>query len=85
MSIEAPPPLEAMAERLEKLEEERLALFKVWKAALEEAGGCITYAAENCGMTRDRGNRLTRRFELVEYAAELRRASTGHAGGRQDR
>lgn len=82
-----PPSLVAMGERKTKFEAEREVMFPKWKKALEDANGCVTYAATNFDppMTRDKGNRLTRRFKLVEYAAELRAEATGHAAGRQDR
>jgi hypothetical protein len=86
-----PPPLVAMGARKETLETVRGELFRRWKVALEAAGGNVSAAAAalraagDATMTRDRGNRLTRRFKLVGWAAGLREQATGHARGRQDR
>ena len=79
----APPPLAAMTERKERLEAERAALFAEWKTAIEASHGNVAKAARDFDppMTRDRGNRLTRRFALVEYAAQLRRRSLGRSMG----
>lgn len=88
---EAPPPLAAMGARKEALEAARGELFQRWRAALEASCGNVSAAAASlrasgdAAMTRDRGNRLTRRFGLVGWAAELRKKATGHARGRQDR
>lgn len=77
-----------MAALKDKLEAERARLFPLWKAALEAADGNVTRAAAACKasfdplMTRHKGNRLTRRFELVAFAAELRVKATGRAMGR---
>lgn len=79
----APPPLLRMAARKDALELDRVVMFEFWKLALECAEGNVTLAAESSKppMTRHKGNRLTRRFGLVEYAASLRRAATGRAFG----
>lgn len=78
-----PPPLTAMAAHKDKLEAERARLFPQWKAALEAANGNVSRAAASFDppMTRDKGNRLTRRFQLVDYASSLRVAATGRAMG----
>lgn len=80
-SPSAPPPLTAMAARKARLEAERAELFKRWKAALEVAQGNITRAAEAMGLSRNRGNKLTRRFELVEWAEGLRKKAMGRSMG----
>lgn len=83
----SPPPCAAMGTKKALHEKEREALFPKWKAALEASNGNVTHAAAafDPPMTRDRGNRLTRRFKLAEYAAMLREEHSGHARGRQDR
>ena len=43
-----------------------------WRAALEEAHGCITHAAYTIGIHRSHGMRLTKEYELTEYARLLR-------------
>jgi hypothetical protein len=89
---EAPPPLTAMAARQARLEATRDALFVRWREALETAAGCVSRAAQlyqpadgEPEMTRNRANKLTRRFALVEFAAQLRIDATGRPRGRQDR
>lgn len=100
---ETPPLCVPMGVRKEKFDADREEVYPRWKAALEAANGCVTYAARAFwpvedvpGMSDedrkkqaktvvDRGNRYTRRFGLVEYAASLRARATGHARGRQDR
>ena len=88
----APPPLAAMEARKQRLEKERALLFVRWKDALSAAQGNVTRAAADFAsapgepkMDRNRGNKLTRRFRLTKWAAQLREAATGHARGRQDR
>ncbi len=74
-----------------QLEQKRAEVFPLWKAALEAADGNVTKAAVaffpdlEPKAARNKGNRLTRRFELATWAADLRKTKTGHAKGRQDR
>ena len=79
-----PPPLVAMAARSVQLEFDRRTLFTKWMAALEAADGNVTRAAGAMvpPITRDRGNRLTRKFGLVGYARELRAAVLKNPQGR---
>lgn len=86
-AVSTPPLLTAMTARKEQLEAARRRLFPLWKAALEAAAGNVSAAAANFDppMTRNKGNRLTRRFELVDYAKSLRLAATGRAMGRGSR
>ena len=80
-----------MGERKAKLEADRADLFPLWKTALTAARGNVSRAAVaffpelTAVAARNKGNRLTRRFDLVEYAAGLRRGATGRDRGRQDR
>ena len=79
----APPPLAAMVSRTAQLTADRAILFSAWQAALAANEGNVTRAAASLDppITRDRGNRITRRFRLLDYAASLR-AATGNARGR---
>lgn len=77
---EKAPALAKLGALKDKLEAERAEIFPRWKAALDEAKGNITHAAVAFGFepnassksVRDQGAWLTRRLELVKYAAELR-------------
>jgi hypothetical protein len=68
-----------------RLEAERTALYARWVEALTEHDGCVSRAAVALSITRSKADSITRRWGLCEWAAELRRAATGNALGRQDR
>ncbi len=78
----SPPLLVAMGARKEQLEAARSTSFATWKAALETAHGNVSHAAKALGLNRNRGNKLTVRFELVAYGAALRTKYTGRSIGR---
>lgn len=46
--------------------------FSTWRGALVVAGGNITRASEALNIGRATGTRLTRKFDLREFAAGLR-------------
>lgn len=81
-----PPALDKMQARIDTLEAERAESFEAWKAALEAADGAVTQAALETlthlpeSSRRNRGNYLTRKLGLQDYASTLRQASGGHAG-----
>jgi hypothetical protein len=88
---QAPPALVGLDSRKRAFEAEREVLFPKWRAALQDADGNVTAAARvmfpelNGTVARNKGNKAVRRLGLADYAAELRKAKTGHARGRQDR
>ena len=77
-----------MGARKAKFEAAREALFATWKAALTAAKGNVTRAAAICfpdaepGAARNRGNKLTHKLGLADYAKGLREQATGHSRGR---
>ena|SRR5271165_4335351 len=87
MSSGSAPPLEKMEAHKTRLEAERDELFPKWKEALEATDGNVTYASLaffpdlEPAAARNKGNRLTRRLELVKFAAGLRVAATGRSRG----
>ena len=86
-----PPPLAQMGARRVALERERQKAFAWWKKMLDDADGNVTRAAETefpdlpKVKARDRGNYLTRKLGLRDYAAALRERATGRRGAGRPR
>jgi len=55
---------------------------KTWRTALEAAGGNISEAAHVAGINRSYAMRLTKKLDLTEWAAELRKKHGNQARGR---